>query len=196
MSRTSTPPPISQKRPSPRTAREALLHGQFQKCYLVLYMKVLAIDPGYDRLGLAVMEYQDGKETLIHSRCLVTDKGTPLNERLKFIGQEISGVLSMHKPDTVAIETLFFNKNITTAIGVAQVRGVILYLAQMAGCQIREFGPQEIKVAVTGYGKSDKAAVFSMINRLVANVPPKALDDEYDAIAVGITCLAQFGRSR
>jgi crossover junction endodeoxyribonuclease RuvC len=159
-------------------------------------MRVLAIDPGYDRLGVAIMEYVDGEEHLIFSDCVLTDKKSELPERLFTVGQAVSDLIKKHQPDTVAIETLFFNKNITTAIGVAQARGIIIYLAKEAGLTVHEFGPQEIKVAVTGYGNSDKTAVFSMVNRLVPNVPEKALDDEYDAIAVGITCLAQFGRTR
>ncbi len=159
-------------------------------------MKVLAIDPGYDRLGVAVMEYVDGKEHLIFSTCVLTDKKSELPDRLYAVGLAVSELIIKHQPDTVAIETLFFNKNIKTAIGVAQARGIIIYLAKEAGCTVYEFGPQEIKVAVTGYGNSDKDAVFSMVTRLVPNVPPNALDDEYDAIAVGITCLAQFGRNQ
>lgn len=159
-------------------------------------MKVLAIDPGYDRLGVAVMEYRAGKECLLYSVCIMTDKQSPLSDRLVTVGQAIETILATYSPDTVAIETLFFNKNITTAIGVAQARGIIIYLAKQAGCALYEFGPQEIKVAVTGYGNSDKQAVYAMVTRLVAGVPIKAHDDEYDAIAVGITCLAQYGRTR
>lgn len=159
-------------------------------------MKVLAIDPGYDRLGVAVMEYQNGKEFLIYSTCVLTDKKSTLTDRLFFLGVAVKALIAEYSPDTVAIETLFFNKNIKTAIGVAEARGIIIYLAKEAGCITYEFGPQEIKVAVTGYGNSDKAAVFAMVERLVPGVPKNALDDEYDAIAVGITCLAQHGRTR
>ena len=91
---------------------------------------------------------------------------------------------------------LFFNKNQKTAMGVAQVRGILVYLAQSHDCQVYEFGPQEIKIAVTGYGKSDKSAVIDMVKRLIPSAPNKALDDEYDAIAVGITCLAHHGRNQ
>jgi crossover junction endodeoxyribonuclease RuvC len=157
-------------------------------------MKVLAIDPGYDRLGVAVMDYQNGREFLHYSTCVMTDKKSPLADRLVTVGDAIHTLIKEYTPDTIAIETLFFNKNITTAIGVAQARGIIIYLAKSAGCALYEFGPQEIKVAVTGYGNSDKQAVYDMVTRLVPNVPKKAHDDEYDAIAVGITCLAQHGR--
>lgn len=159
-------------------------------------MKVLAIDPGYDRLGVAVMEYQHDKESILYSTCIETDKRATLSDRLFEIGTLVEKLLIKYQPDSVAIETLFFNKNIKTAIGVAQARGIILYLAKQAGCTVYEFGPQEIKVAVTGYGNSDKAAVFAMVQRLIPSVPKKALDDEYDAIAVGITCLAQYGRTK
>ncbi len=158
-------------------------------------MKVLAIDPGYDRLGVAIMTYQNGKEFLHYSTCVMTDKKSALSDRLVTVGDTISALITEYAPDTIAIETLFFNKNITTAIGVAQARGIIIYLAKTAGCTLYEFGPQEIKVAVTGYGNSDKRAVYDMVTRLVPNVPAKAHDDEYDAIAVGITCLAQHGRN-
>lgn len=157
-------------------------------------MKVLAIDPGFDRCGVAVLERENGRETVRYSNCITTNKSDTLAERLVTIGRAIEKILTEHKPDTVAIETLFFNKNITTAIGVAQARGAILYIAKKNNCTIYEFGPQEIKVAVTGYGKSDKTAVYDMIKRLVTNIPPKALDDEYDAIATGVTCLAHHGR--
>ncbi|MDC1205553.1 crossover junction endodeoxyribonuclease RuvC [Candidatus Pacebacteria bacterium] len=153
-------------------------------------MKVLAIDPGYDRLGIAVLERQNGKEILLHSSCIETNKDADLNMRLYELGDAVEKLLIKYKPDCVGIETLFFNKNIKTAIGVAQARGIVVYLAQCAGCIVYEFGPQEIKIAVTGYGKSDKSAVIDMVKRLVMNTPEKALDDEYDAIAVGITTLA------
>jgi crossover junction endodeoxyribonuclease RuvC len=157
-------------------------------------MKVLAIDPGFDRCGVAVLCRINGKETLLYSHCITTDKSASLADRLLLIGTEITKTIETYSPDTVAVETLFFNKNITTAIGVAQARGVILFIAKLHHCTLYEFGPQEIKVAVTGYGKSDKTAVYRMLERLVVNIPKKALDDEYDAIAVGLTCLAHHGR--
>lgn len=153
-------------------------------------MRVLAIDPGYDRLGVAVMEHGNEAEKLIHSDCVLTNKSDDLPNRLQTIGAAFKALLAEHKPDAIGIETLFFNKNQKTAIGVAQARGIIIYLAKTAGCNIYEFGPQEIKIAVTGYGKSDKGAVIDMVTRLIPNAPTDALDDEYDAIAVGITCLA------
>lgn len=156
------------------------------------HMKVLAVDPGYDRLGVAIIEKQQNTETVLYSACIETDKQADLSVRIHEAGKVLADLLNEHRPDAVGIETLFFNKNQKTAIGVAQIRGVVLYLAHEAGAKIFEFGPQEIKVAITGYGKSDKQAVIDMVKRLVKNAPKKALDDEYDAIAVGVTTLAHL----
>jgi crossover junction endodeoxyribonuclease RuvC len=153
-------------------------------------MKVIGIDPGYDRLGVAVMEKADGKETLLHSTCIETSKNDTLADRIHTAGVAFQAIVDEHTPDGVALETLFFNKNVKTAVAVAQMRGVVLYIAKTAGARIFEYGPQEIKVAITGYGKSDKNAVIDMVKMLVHDAPEAALDDEYDAIAVTVTCLA------
>ena len=159
-------------------------------------MRVLAVDPGYDRLGVAIIEKQNGTETILHSDCVETDKQHELTQRLFMVGQSVAVLLQKYQPDAVAIETLFFNKNQKTAIGVAQARGIIIYLAKQADCSVYEFGPQEIKIAMTGYGKSDKSSVIDMVKRLVDNAPEHALDDEYDAIAIGVTCLAHHATTQ
>lgn len=153
-------------------------------------MIVIGIDPGYDRLGVAIIQREAGLEKLIHSECIETDRTSPLSDRLYFLGQSFLSLVKKYQTDTLAIETLFFNKNQKTVMGVSQVRGVIIYLAQDHGCRIFEYGPQEIKIAITGYGKSDKKAMVDMVKRLLPDTPHSALDDEYDAIAVGLTCLA------
>ncbi len=153
-------------------------------------MRVLAFDPGYDRLGVAVLEKENGKEVLLHSECVLTNRDDDMPVRLHVIGARIEELLLTYAPTITALETLFFSKNQKTGIAVAEVRGVIIYLARKAGCTIMEFGPQQIKVAVTGYGNSDKHAVMNMVKRLVRGVPENALDDEYDAIATGVTALA------
>lgn len=158
-------------------------------------MRVIAIDPGYDRLGVAVLDNCNGFDELLHSSCITSLATDPLAERLVTIGTAFKTLIASFQPDTFAVETLFFNKNIKTAMGVAQARGALLYLAKEAGCTVYEFSPQQIKVAVTGYGNSDKTAVTAMVKRLVKGAPENALDDEYDAIAVGVTCLASYGRS-
>src|SRR5690606_30630138 len=111
-------------------------------------------------------------------------------ERIGELGLAFERLMQEFGPDQVAIETLFFNKNQKTAVAVAEARGVVIYLARKYGAEVKEFGPQEVKVAVTGYGKSDKKALMEMLPRLVPGLPEKALDDEYDAIAVAVTALA------
>jgi len=159
-------------------------------------MKVLAIDPGYDRLGVAVLTNDGGTDVLVFSTCVTTSKNTDFADRLVHIGTALTELMETHRPDCVALEELFFSKNVKTGIAVAEARGVILFLARQAGYPIYEFSPSTIKLATTGYGSSDKTAVIAMVKRLVGNVPKTALDDEYDAIAVGVTCLAQHGRGR
>lgn len=157
-------------------------------------MRVLAIDPGYDRLGVAVMERIDGKETLLHSTCIETDREASIPQRLHAVGEAIRALLTEYNPDSFAIETLFFNTNQKTAIAVAGARGMVIYLAMHHGCTVYEYAPQEIKMAATGYGKSDKKAVFDMLFRLVPNLPTGKRDDEYDAVAIAVTCLAHNRR--
>lgn len=159
-------------------------------------MRVIAVDPGYDRLGVAVLEKQAGIEMVLYSTCITTNKNDSLSSRLYTLGQAFEKILKNEQPTIAALETLYFNKNTTTALGVAAARGIIIFLAQQYGCVVEEFTPQQIKVATTGYGKSDKTAVITMVKKLVKNVPPTALDDEYDAIATGITCLAHHPQNR
>ena len=154
-------------------------------------MRVLSVDPGYDRLGIAVIEKEKGqKETLVYSDCFLTDKKQPLPERYLAISEEIDRLVEKYKPEIFSSETLFFSKNQKTAIAVAGARGVLLCAAEKNKLPIYEYSPLEIKVAVTGYGKSDKDQVTDMVKRLIRIEKEDVLDDEYDAIAVGLTCLA------
>lgn len=153
-------------------------------------MKVLAFDPGYERLGAAVVEREGSKETLIHSECVRTPAKLPFEERLLLLGQAAERLIQEFSPSAVALEEVYFEKNAKTAMQVAEVRGMLSYVARKAGLPLHQFTPLEVKVAVTGYGKSDKAAVSMMVSRLVRLPEKKRLDDEMDAIAIGLTCLA------
>ncbi|HVU06488.1 MAG TPA: crossover junction endodeoxyribonuclease RuvC [Candidatus Paceibacterota bacterium] len=154
-------------------------------------MRILAIDPGYERLGIAVIEKNPRqKETLVYSDCFKTDKKLPHNERLGLIGAEIGRIIADFEPKALAIETLFFSTNAKTAIAVAEARGVILYEAAKRGLAVYEYGPGQIKAAVTGHGQSDKEQIIAMIPRLIRVEKTIRHDDEYDAIAVGLTCFA------
>jgi len=153
-------------------------------------MKILGIDPGYDRIGIAVIE---GKN-LLHSECFLTSRKDEYHVRLKEIGQRLSEIISEFSPDIMALESLFITKNQKTAMKVAEARGVISYEASLKNIPIKEYSPPQIKVAVTGHGGSDKNQIIKMIPLLlkmkVKKDSSKILDDEYDAIAVALTCQA------
>jgi crossover junction endodeoxyribonuclease RuvC len=152
-------------------------------------MRVLAIDPGYDRMGMAVVEGDPSKPTVVWSTCVIPVKGEP-RERLAEISEAAQAAIKEHAPDLLAIESLFFSKNVTSALGVAEARGVVLAAAGGCGLMVREYSPQQVKLAVTGYGAADKKAVANMIPKLVKLDSRKRLDDELDAIALGIAALA------
>jgi crossover junction endodeoxyribonuclease RuvC len=155
-------------------------------------MRILAIDPGYDRLGLAILEGNPSRPTLVMSECVEPAKGAS-EDRLGHIATRIAEAITQHTPDALAIETLFFNANKKTAIGVAQARGAVLAVAGQAHLPVIECSPQQIKLAVTGHGGADKRAVANMVPKLLTLPPKKRRDDELDAIALGITALA-YGR--
>lgn len=152
--------------------------------------RVLAFDPGFERLGIAVVEKSGSKDILLHSECVRTSATLPFPQRLSELGVAVEALVELWQPSCVALENVFFEKNAKTAMDVAAVRGMLLYIAAQAGLPAHEYTPLQVKVAITGYGKSDKAAVGAMIPKLVTITDKKRLDDEMDAIAVGLTCLA------
>ncbi len=159
-------------------------------------MRILGIDPGYDRIGIAVIE----NKNLIHSECFSTSSRDNFHIRLKEIGQRVNEIIKEYSPDAMAIESLFITKNQKTAMKVAEARGVISYEASLVNIPIYEYSPPQIKVAVTGHGASNKTHITKMIPLLIKmNVKDdkkKILDDEYDAIAVALTCQAHRGNSK
>lgn len=152
-------------------------------------MRILAIDPGYDRIGAAIVEGNASKPKLVFSDCLITKRSMNHSERLLMIRKFIKNIISNYEPSNLAIESLFFSVNQKTALKVAEARGVIISEAAANTIATLELSPNEVKAAVTGYGRSDKKAVSNMVKRLLG-VDKKALDDEYDAMAIGITALA------
>jgi crossover junction endodeoxyribonuclease RuvC len=155
-------------------------------------MRVLAFDPGYERLGVAVVEKEKigGKEKLLHSECVRTSSKLPFPERLGDLAVAALALIDTWEPTCVALEKIYFENNAKTAMQVAQVVGMLTQAATAAGLPIHQYTPLQVKAAITGYGKSDKRAVATMLGRLVSVPTGKRLDDEMDAIAVGITCLA------
>jgi crossover junction endodeoxyribonuclease RuvC len=153
--------------------------------------RVLAIDPGIERLGIAVLE-RGKSDTLLYSECFKTNVKDAQALRLLAIGEKIRETIKKWRPQSLAIETLFFNKNVTSGMRVAEARGVVLYEASRAGLSVYEYSPQAVKIAVTGYGSATKNQIASMTQRLVKipETKKKRIDDELDAIALGITHLA------
>lgn len=153
-------------------------------------MKILAIDPGFDRLGIAVVSGTASNPEFIYGACVIPKPGK-LSERLTEVFLAVDDAVKKHKPDIVAVETLFFSVNKKTALNVAHARGAILVAASINNVQVTEYSPQEVKMAVTGYGNAGKKAVANMVEKLIVLPKQKRLDDEIDAIAIGITALAE-----
>ena len=128
----------------------------------------MAIDPGYDRLGAAVLEPKAPQPTLLFSACLTSRRDQTLAERLLALGDELEKVITRWRPTTLALEKLFFATNRKTASAVAEARGMILYLAAKHHLSVSEFSPPAIKLAVAGHGRADKAAIIRMVPRLIA----------------------------
>lgn len=155
-------------------------------------MRILGIDPGYERLGIAVLERNnaDKKEKVLYSECFKTSAKLEFTKRLFVIGQEVKKVIKEYKPEVLAIETLFLNTNQKTVMKVAEVRGVILYEAISAGLKVFEASPPQIKMATTGYGAANKEQIIKMVKLLVDIDKSKKSDDELDAIAIALTAFA------
>lgn len=158
--------------------------------------RVLGLDPGYGRLGVALVAREGGREALLYSTCLTTEKESPFDTRMRELGEKIEKIIKKERPDAVALERVFLAKNKKTAMGVSEVRGMLRYIAGGHGIPLFEYGPGEVKIAITGYGASDKRAVENMVRRLISIPPGKRLDDEMDAIAIALTCLASAMKGR
>lgn len=154
-------------------------------------MKVLAIDPGYGRCGMAIVEkVAGGKEILIFSDCLETSASADFLDRVKAVTDACARLVREHEPDCVALEKLYFSNNAKTAMRVAEVRGALLNTATSLGLPVHEYTPSQIKNAAAGWGGADKKAVATMLHALMKIEKKIKYDDEYDAIAVGVTHLA------
>lgn len=161
-------------------------------------MKILGIDPGFERLGIAVLERntetrpQGNKEWVVFSECFKTSSKLDFGERLRLIGEEIRMMIKKYKPEVLAIETLFLNTNQKTVMRVAEARGVVVYEATRAGLKIFEATPLQVKVATTGYGRANKTQTMKMVKILVEIDKAKTSDDEFDAIAIALTAFAHI----
>ena len=157
-------------------------------------MRVLSIDPGYGRCGMAIVERGiNGKDLLVFSQCVETAADTEFTERLHIIASECGHLIETYAPDEMAIEKLFFSGNQKTAMRVAEVRGALIQSATSYRLPVSEYTPAQIKNAAGGWGGADKRQVITMLRMLMKIDKDIKHDDEYDAIAVGVTHLAMRG---
>ena len=157
-------------------------------------MRILGIDPGYGITGFGIVDAQRNQFQLLQYGAITTPAGTDFPLRLQMIYNDMTELLMVAKPDAVAIEELFFGQNVTTGIGVAQSRGVILLAIQQAGVPIFQYKPMQVKQAVVGYGNATKHQVQDMTKRLLHLQSIPKPDDAADAIAIAL-CHARSSTS-
>ena len=149
-------------------------------------MRILGIDPGYAIVGYGVVDYAKNRFGVVGYGAITTKAKTPFADRLEVIYNDMLEVIDMYKPDHLAIEKLYFNTNSTTAIDVAQARGVIVLAAKQKGVPIFEYTPLQVKQAVTGYGRAEKHQVMEMVKSLLSLKSVPKPDDTADALAIAI----------
>lgn len=147
---------------------------------------ILGIDPGYGRMGYAVVVAAGDELRLLVCNAIMTPTRQAYPLRLQLIYEELSVIIARYHPQEAAVEELFFGKNVTTAIGVAQARGVALLTLVQSGLTIAEYTPSAVKLAVTGYGAARKEQVGSMVRHILALPAIPRPDDAADAAAIAI----------
>ena len=157
-------------------------------------MRILGIDPGYGITGFGVIDAERGVSRLVTCGAITTPAGMDFSARLEIIYEDMKELLEVAKPDVVAIEELFFGQNVTTGIGVAQSRGVILLAIRQAGLEAFSYKPAQVKQAVVGYGNATKHQVQEMTKRLLHLQAMPKPDDAADAIALAL-CHARSSTS-
>jgi len=145
---------------------------------------ILGIDPGTAALGYGIIERTGGRLREVDHGCLVTSADLPLPERLLAIHTLVDELLALHKPALMGVERLFFSKNVQTAFGVGQARGVVLLAAAQHGVPVREATPSEVKSAIAGYGAADKDQVARMVQLVLGMAELPRPDDAADALAI------------
>lgn len=157
-------------------------------------MRILGIDPGIAIVGFGLIESNRGSVRMLQYGAVTTEAGLPLATRLVQIENDMTALIAQLKPDEIAVEELFFSKNITTGIAVAHGRGVILCTAERLVVPIFEYTPMQVKQAVAGYGLADKKQVMDMTKRLLKLKAVPKPDDAADALAIAI-CHARSATS-
>ena len=157
-------------------------------------MRILGIDPGYGITGFGLIDADRGQFSLVRCGAITTPAGMDFSARLEIIYEDMRQLLELAKPDAVAIEELFFGQNVTTGIGVAHSRGVILLAIRQAGLEVNQYKPAQVKQAVVGYGNATKHQVQDMTKRLLRLQQNPKPDDAADAIAIAL-CHARSSTS-
>ena len=157
-------------------------------------MRILGIDPGYGITGFGLIEAERNQYKLLHCGAITTPAGMDFSARLEIIYNDMRELLEVAKPDCVAIEELFFGQNVTTGIGVAQSRGVILLAVRQAGLEVSQYKPMQVKQAVVGYGNATKHQVMDMTKRILGLSQSPKPDDAADAVAIAL-CHARSSTS-
>jgi len=149
-------------------------------------MRILGIDPGFATIGFGLIASERGEQRLLQYGAITTPAGLPFEQRLAMIFDDMTTLIASSRPEALAIEELFFGHNVTTGIGVAQGRGVILLAAAKAGVPIFEYKPSQVKQAVVGYGNAQKRQVMEMTRRLLKMEKIPRPDDAADALALAL----------
>ncbi|MCD7755370.1 MAG: crossover junction endodeoxyribonuclease RuvC [Firmicutes bacterium] len=157
-------------------------------------MRILGIDPGYGTTGFGLIESERGQSRLLQCGAITTPPGMEFSARLEVIYEDMRQLLAAAQPDAVAIEELFFGQNVTTGIGVAQSRGVILLAIRQAGLEAVPYKPSQVKQALVGYGNATKHQMMDMTRRLLHLEAMPKPDDAADAIAIAL-CHARSSTS-
>lgn len=156
-------------------------------------MIVLGIDPGTSLMGFGVIEETGQRVRALEYGCLRTSAGRPRGERLASLYDGLTDLIRRRRPELMAMEELFFNRNVTTALSVGEARGVVLLAAQKAGLPVVEYNPMLVKQAVVGHGRAEKQQVQRMVKVILGLSDPPRPDDTADALAVAICALHSGG---
>lgn len=158
-------------------------------------MRIIGIDPGYAIMGWGIVDYVGNKFTTVDYGAITTDAEMPTEKRLSIIYDELREIIDKYSPDEASVEKLFFNTNTTTAITVAEARGIALLACEQNNVALNEYTPLQIKMGLVGYGRAEKKQVQEMVKLILnLNEVPKP-DDTADALAAAI-CHAHTGGSR
>ena len=158
-------------------------------------MRILGIDPGYAIMGYGILDYKGNKFTPVEYGAITTQAGTPNEERLMILYDELTRIIDEFRPDEAAVEELFYNTNATTAIMVGEARGMALLACAKGGVRISEYTPRQIKSSLTGYGRADKKQVQTMVKMILGLKEVPKPDDTADALAAAI-CHAHHAGNR